>query len=355
MKRMGLVIGSCFVLSCGQFQPSQSDTDVVNGVHTNQYPAVVKYFSLDGDNNAIGMCTGTFITERIMLTAAHCFKSDGGNVLYRDIVSTRVFVNPNYSHSGRATTFGPYDFALAEFSYRMVDNPMKLGENPIAAGDSITMIGYGHNDYTIDRGKLEYTGYSSAGYKRIGYNFISSLDNTINVIGSLRNDTGNGTNTSLGGGDSGGPAIINNRIYGVASYISSRGDDKLTSTYSYVLSSAANRFFDDAKLEGFDLDGILPIPEPLPEPLPGMERFDIDFKVYSDSTLISEGLIPRHAVSVVLLARKNDSWVKIAEKIGEEETHFKFVVKIPNGVNRIEAHAYDQNNDSIDSVGIRVN
>ncbi|MEZ4751955.1 MAG: trypsin-like serine protease [Bdellovibrionota bacterium] len=40
---------------------------------TSEYPAIVKVVSPGG----LGLCTGTFISERAVLTAAHCTDRDG--------------------------------------------------------------------------------------------------------------------------------------------------------------------------------------------------------------------------------------------------------------------------------------
>lgn len=61
------------LISCGRSANSNSSLRVTNGISlkSTDFPSVVMLYREQGDNG--GVCTGTWISDRVVLTAAHCF------------------------------------------------------------------------------------------------------------------------------------------------------------------------------------------------------------------------------------------------------------------------------------------
>lgn len=57
--------------SCGIEQQHTSNTELINGSATNEQSAVVPIYS-SYDNGKRRLCTGTFINDQEIITAAHC-------------------------------------------------------------------------------------------------------------------------------------------------------------------------------------------------------------------------------------------------------------------------------------------
>ncbi|MCB0405363.1 MAG: trypsin-like serine protease, partial [Bdellovibrionales bacterium] len=75
---------------------------------TAEYPAVVKVVSPGG----LGLCTGTFISERAVLTAAHCTDRDG---TYTVLSGFGVFQTDTVMNYGNGSLGDPNDLALLLF------------------------------------------------------------------------------------------------------------------------------------------------------------------------------------------------------------------------------------------------
>lgn len=120
------------------------------------------------DSKSAGLCTGTIIREDVILTAAHCLKSDSGfwdhifiifdnniNKLTADTLrlGDRSIVHSSYK-SG--LTMNSYDIALLKFTgglpvgYKVA----KLFNNEIAfkSGLPLTLVGYGVNSLMRNSG-----------------------------------------------------------------------------------------------------------------------------------------------------------------------------------------------------------
>lgn len=171
---------------------------------TTDYPAVVMVAMPGG----MGMCTGTFISPRTVLTAAHCTQQTGS---YRVYTSFGAFDTNTVRRLGPGTTDDPSDLSILIFNQDIADPSLAhvfaLGIAP-RAGDLIRIVGYGCSNLITKLG---------AGLKRTGTNrlfqvsdYLELLSTPIEKIAATRSGKYIlGAENQAGScfGDSGGPML----------------------------------------------------------------------------------------------------------------------------------------------------
>lgn len=223
---LGLVAG---LGACGTPDDS-SDLNITNGKNAlaHEYPSVVTLY----DAKAGGLCSGTFINETTVLTAAHCtmsYKIDSqgnvnGKLAIINIVdsskgeasliaeSTSAVRNPLWDKSGGQVS--PYDLALITFPAGVSKAVSELATSRVKPGDPLTIVGFGLNQTT------NMSDASSVGVKRIGLNTISSVSGGFIQFKGANKTTktdGSAKDSSASVGDSGGPLFVNGKLAGVTS------------------------------------------------------------------------------------------------------------------------------------------
>lgn len=228
VKRLfGFFVISCMTISCGQSVQS-SELRVTNGVETpHQDPAVVLLRSSDNS-----LCTGTYISDSMILTAAHCVqsagdievvsmqRSDAGVEFTVHTRSLATRAHPEYRRPEDVRS----DLALITVPASSSSVWSNIAQNSAKLGDTVRMVGFGHNyinQYTDAYQMVE----KGVGEKRSGTNTIAIVaDGSLRFKGFISpreaGDKGEsvGNKVGIGGGDSGGP-LFNERgeLVGVAS------------------------------------------------------------------------------------------------------------------------------------------
>ena len=225
----GLLTAS-FMTACGKDESGLADLKVTNGVQitNHEFPSVV-LLMLEGRN----ICTGTFVNDSQIVTAAHCVYGlntnnpdikiveplqSGGRTRYIEKARALNFVkNPNYRMRDN-NGVNHSDLAIINFPMGTSDHDRSIAAIPPEVDQEITIVGYGNNQNFIDQNGQQ-SG-KGAGTKRVGTNFVRMLDDGMIVFLGLTEAIGDverGEFSASGSGDSGGPLFVDGQLAGVTS------------------------------------------------------------------------------------------------------------------------------------------
>jgi hypothetical protein len=180
--------------------PQESDKpkacfSLVNGVETNEMDAVVIL------ETASGYCTGTFVSDNTVITAAHCANaSKTGGIKYQKISPTEVI---HYGKVSGSSAKVWEDLLVLVFPPGTGKSFVSLHTKAPKPGDRVMLVGYGQTDLIKDN--------KPDGKKRKGFNKLTEIqdDNTTLVYEAPLNSAGlaPGDQVMAGRGDSGGPVF----------------------------------------------------------------------------------------------------------------------------------------------------
>ncbi|RYG17682.1 S1 family peptidase [bacterium] len=260
MKNVVLLALLGSVVACNQApeRTGESKSEIVNGTMGwfHEQPAVVALYDSEND----GLCTGTFISDSEVLTAAHCTGGlgaddetgevsgqmsliqidDGPNGRQVKVLANSVRIIRDPRWDDLSSEVNNFDLAIVKFPARTWGTKAKISARQAQVGDDVEMFGYGlDQDSGSDDG--------SAGYFRKGYNTVESVEGGFIAFTGYSYTSelgGHGSNASAGQGDSGGPLFVNNEIVGVVSGGASPGyfEDYATNYYVDLLSTESQAF-----------------------------------------------------------------------------------------------------------------
>lgn len=267
MMTVKQVMGSLtFSVLLGACSPGveTSTVQVTNGVPAAQsFPSVVQILTASPNSSGLSSCSGTFVSDSILITAAHCIE-DAGNgptvlASNRRIKHIKRFMHPRYTNSGSGS-MAAFDVAVIQFPAKtFLGKPAAVSDTVLKKGDEISIVGFGGTavgDMVVDQnGNASVPVLERANQAMMGKNIVDiAATGVISYLGVNRG-TGTGVDSSSAPGDSGGAIFRGSVLTGVVSRGSTaRGiSDNNECDLSYRGPNSARDFLKSLSKEGIDI------------------------------------------------------------------------------------------------------
>ena len=223
-----------YLASASSCSHQRSVPSVVDGQQTDLYPGVVALAMQDKQGLSLGVCTGEFISDRIVLTAAHCFEDDATPILIVDkqrIEALRWIIHPQYV--AYADDSVRYDLAMIEFKNYRHPYQVQIAKQVADLSRAVTIVGYGKHTFTTLPGL-------GIGVKRAGKSHIALRGEGFFQIIKNTSDT---ALAAAAPGDSGGALLLDNaELIGITSLGAPEGRDKIVNQFVDLLSASSQSF-----------------------------------------------------------------------------------------------------------------
>jgi hypothetical protein len=217
--------------------------NLVNGIETQEQEAVVLI------ETPSGYCTGTFVSDNTLITAAHCANNTKtGGIKYKKINPIEV---THYGKLAGSKSKVWEDLLIVTFPAGTSKSFVSLSNRAPNIGDRITIIGFGQTDLINDN--------KPDGRKRKGYNTITNIaeNQTVLVYEAPRDYAGIplGERAMTGRGDSGGPVFLDG--FGLVGIVSRGSLEPVMTEYDVNLFSVDSlKLMEAAVSRGAKINGI---------------------------------------------------------------------------------------------------
>jgi Trypsin len=275
------LIPSC-VRRVGHSSVPDSDVLITGGKETSSFPAVVQLKTPAGTT-----CTGTFISDQILLTAAHCFKDQSDKATIGAVSSLKIRIHPKYTHSQNnklPITESAFDIALVQFPPKTGKSSLALTKASAKSGDKVVLVGYGSTKSdSLDISSTKRTGSSQVKDNVRGVLIIAGSSGSTSPVAKVSTPSivpkadekasSDVANSSVGPGDSGGPLLSadGKEILGVTSSVAASEGPVSFAMFADVGSTSSQDFFKKAAVDGMFPSEQLPASNE-PVPLPPMSE-----------------------------------------------------------------------------------
>lgn len=261
---LGAAVG--FVLpACGKKQVSKKGgrPDFATAAKISQCFKIINGIAPDNGVTAVvplenktagGLCTGTFLGDNVVITAAHCMDNTalGGMTLSNGTAPTAMvhggLVGENASSANQSAR--PLkDIAILIFADNTSTSWRKITTEEPEAGDLFAVAGYGETQFLSSEG--------TDGKVRYGYNTVESIDVAQAILRyeapASHSGIAAGQESISGRGDSGGPLIniLDNGIFA----LTSGGDDQFEEDF-YLFTEQALKVIEEAESKGARINGV---------------------------------------------------------------------------------------------------
>lgn len=206
MKRIALLAGCLLFVSCGggggESAGACSSIKINAGESCNAGEPSVAYLLLNKSNGKTFSCTGTYISQTAVLTAAHCLEGVNSITVASLGYARRaraVYIHPQYN--GRVTDGSDLAIVLVSEPIQAAPVPLLVSAGPPGVGEELVAYGYGTDEN--GRGTPDRIANGEASLKATFIAFAASLGGRFYQTAS----TEDGTTCE---GDSGGPILAKN-------------------------------------------------------------------------------------------------------------------------------------------------